>query len=358
MNEIKGVEVFSAGTWNDEKYTVDDLHEMVKAFNENSTGARPYLKLGHDPKQRVLKKALDYEEHDGMPAAGWIQKIYVVGEKLVADFFDIPERIYKLIQQKTYRKVSSEIFHNITIGEKKYGKMLAAVALLGADNPGVMNLNDIMSVYKKFEGSYDKIEIDNEIEFSMNSENITPKEKGKNVMSKTENEIKLEFELNQKEAALKTATEKLEATEADQKEKEQELEDLKKFKADAEKREQSLLLDAKKAKVEKFVTELQAEKLCTVAMKPLITELLGEDKKEYSVKVNDKEEKLSKENLLKEALKLYKASTDVNFEESSSVSDTEREDKEAKLDEQAKKYASEHKVSYGAALKAVMKQEQ
>lgn len=175
MNEIKGVEIFSAGVWNDNPYTVDDLHEMVKAFNENSTGARPYLKLGHDPKQRVLKKALEYEEHDGMPAAGWVKNLYVVGEKLLADFFDIPEKIFKLIEQKTYRKVSSEIFHNISIGEKKYGKMLAAVALLGADNPGVMNLNDIMSVFNKFEGTYDKVTIDKELEFTMDSERLTPK---------------------------------------------------------------------------------------------------------------------------------------------------------------------------------------
>jgi hypothetical protein len=44
---LKGVEIFSAGTWNGDKYTVDDLHGIVEAFNETKGGVQPYLKLGH-----------------------------------------------------------------------------------------------------------------------------------------------------------------------------------------------------------------------------------------------------------------------------------------------------------------------
>lgn len=342
--KISGVEIFSAGTWNDETYTVEDLNEMVRAFNENKVGARPHLKLGHDPKQAVAKKLL---KTDGEPAVGWIEKLYVKGEKLVADFSDVHEKVMSAIQKRAYRKVSSEIFHNIKIGEKMYKKMLAAVALLGSDNPGVLNLEDIMSSYSNSE--FDKLAVA-ELDLTAEIEKEKP-------MGKTENEIKLEFDLNQKDAELKEATSKLTAIEEAQKAKDDELAQLKEFKANAEKRELELLLQAEAAKIQKFTTELVAEKLCTPAMKPLVEQMLGEEKKEYTVKIDKDEKKLSKPELLKEVLKLYKAAAEVNFEETSEVGDDGNKDEETELDAKAKEYASKHKVSYGAALKAVMKKE-
>lgn len=87
--KIQGVEIFSVGNWNGDDYTHDDLYEMVRAFDDNKVGARPHLKLGHDDKQELIQR-------DGMPAAGWIEKLYVVGDKLVADFSDIPKKIFEL----------------------------------------------------------------------------------------------------------------------------------------------------------------------------------------------------------------------------------------------------------------------
>ena len=52
-----------------------------------------------------------------------------------------------MIDLKAYRSVSSEIFHNIEINGERFTKMLSAVALLGQDTPGVMNLDDILSMY-------------------------------------------------------------------------------------------------------------------------------------------------------------------------------------------------------------------
>lgn len=348
--KIQGVEIFSAGTWNEDVYTVDDLHEMVRAFNENSSGARPRMKLGHDPKQKVAKELL---KSDGQPAVGWIEKLYVKGEKLVADFADIHEKVFSAIQKKAYRKVSSEIFHNIKIGEKTYKKMLAAVALLGADTPGVLNLEDIMSSYSKFDASYEKLAV-NETGFETDPE--IKKEKTNMPPEKTEAEIKLEFSLQQKEKALEDANAKAEALEKEKQDSEKEIADLKEFKAKAEKEKQELLVAAEVARVDKFTSELVNDKLCTPAMKPLITELLGPEKKEYSMKVADKEVKASKEEILKEALKLFKAAKDVNFDESSSNGDNGSKNKEAELDKKAKEYQAKNKVSYGQAMKAVMRE--
>ncbi len=347
--KISGVEIFSAGTWNGDKYTTDDLNKMVSAFNETNVGVRPFLKLGHDDDQKILQK-------DGLPAAGWVDRVYVVGEKLMADFTDIPKKIYDLIKSKAYRKVSCEIFYNISINDKKYQYLLGAVALLGADTPGVMNLKDILSMYKAIGKDQElRVYLNEALELKIkNSSDGSERKEQK--MSKTENEIKLEFDLKLKTDEIEAEKEKAKQYAIDLKAKEDEIEKLQKFKADAEKIQADLSLQAEKSKLEKFVTELQSEKLCSLSMKPYIEELLGPEKKEYSLNINEKETKHSKESLLKEALLLFKEASKVNFEESSEDGDKKSY---AKSDEEAHKkaeeYAKENNVSYGAALKEVIK---
>src|SRR4051812_43298465 len=91
------VEDFLSGDWNGDTYTASDINEMVRAFTENEVGARPRLKLGHDPKQKVAKELL---KTDGQPAVGWIEKLYAKGDKLLADFSDVHEKVYSAIQKK------------------------------------------------------------------------------------------------------------------------------------------------------------------------------------------------------------------------------------------------------------------
>jgi hypothetical protein len=342
---IQGVEIFSVGTWNGDPYTIDDLEGIVQAFNDTKDGVRPFMKLGHPNKQKILQEA-------GLPAAGWIGKLYVQGEKLIADLTDIPKQIYELIHSKGYRKVSCEIYQNIAIKEKKYKNLLGAVALLGAEMPGVMNLKDIMGQYFMVQGIEPKfysesIEEIKTIEFETNHGKET-------AMPKTETEVKLEIELKQKSDELAANVAKFSQAEADAKVLADENASLKKFKADAEARELELKVEAEKAKISKFATELQAEKLCTPAMKPLVEALLGPDMKEYSFQNDGKESKMSKEDLLKETLKLFSAASKVNFEQSSVVGVSTDKNSEKEIDEKAKAYAAEKKVSYSTALKFVM----
>lgn len=341
MNKISGVEVFSVGEWNGDEYTLDDLNEMVKAFNETHKGARPYLKLGHDDSQKLIQS-------DGLPAAGWVENLYVSGSKLLADFSDIPTKIYELILKKAYRKVSCEIFWNIKVGEQMYRRMVGAIALLGANTPGVMNLNDIMAQYKKYTGTYDKLIIDNISEFKLGSKETEAK--GDN-MEKTEKEIKLEFSLNEKEQELKKTNEALDVIKKASEAAEKELADLKKFKAEAEAREIENAKKLEEARIEKFVADLKAEKLCTPAMEPIVKEILGPVKKDYSV--GDK--KVSKEEALKEVLKLYQSAKDVNFEENSSNDAAKKASTEQEIDKLAQEYADKNKVSYSVALKEILK---
>lgn len=311
---IKGVEIFSVGKWNEDSFNKTDLENMVKTFEETKSGVRPYIKLGHDKNQQLAQK-------DGLPSLGWVDKMYINGDKLIADIIDIPKKIYDLIKIGAYKKVSCEMFFNVKIKDKKFSHLLTAVSLLGADTPAVMNLNDIHALY--FESDEKpRVYFDQAIEFKFKEEN---KEGDK--MSKTENEIKLEIDLEAKEKAFTAEKEKADKLAIQAVEDAKELATLKEFKANADKKaiEDAIALKAEQTK--SFTNGLVSEKLCTPAMKPLITELLS-DKKEFSVKSGEKDLK-SKEEILKEALKLFSAAKEINFEE------TTTEDKEfaAKTDE-------------------------
>lgn len=131
MFSILGVEIFKVGRWNGDDYQQSDLDEMVRNFNK--VGFKPPVKLGHD-------------EKSGDQAFGWIDKIYRKGEKLFADFIDIPEKVYKLIKDRGYDAVSSEVFWNLERNGKTYRRALKAVALLGAETPAVSDLAPLRTV--------------------------------------------------------------------------------------------------------------------------------------------------------------------------------------------------------------------
>ena len=134
---LSGVEIFSTGVWNGDRYTEKDLNAMVENFDD--VGFEPPIKLGHNEKQPELQ--------DGQPALGYISKIYKVGSKLVADFKELPQKVYDAIKRGNYKRVSSEIYWNYKANGSTFNRVLKAVALLGADIPAVTNLESIEGLY-------------------------------------------------------------------------------------------------------------------------------------------------------------------------------------------------------------------
>jgi len=65
---LSGVEILATGTWNDRKYTTEDLDNIVEAFDEGNAGIVPPVKLGHQKNQNLLDK-------EGLPAAGYVTKV-------------------------------------------------------------------------------------------------------------------------------------------------------------------------------------------------------------------------------------------------------------------------------------------
>lgn len=126
LRTVRGVEVFKVGEWNGDKYTTDDIDEMIAAFGSQGYGVP--LKLGHD-------------EVSGGQAYGWVERIYRVGDTLKADFKDIPAWIFQWVFiDHAYDQVSIEIYFNLKRDGKTFKRALKAVALLGAETPAVSGL--------------------------------------------------------------------------------------------------------------------------------------------------------------------------------------------------------------------------
>jgi hypothetical protein len=342
--KIKGVEVFSAGEWNKDKYSIEDLHSMVAAFNSLKVGFRPYLKLGHDNKQQFAKSS-------GLPSVGWVENLYVTGSKLMADFDYVPEKIYKLIKSRAYRKVSCEVYWDLDVDGSRYPRVIGAVALLGAENPGVMNLDDILGMYAFKHDNQAGVFKAFESQDNFKTYEVSFEPQSEDEMSQEEIE-KVKSELEEQKKNYSTAQSEIEKSKQELETQRKALEDanekLKTFAIEKQKAEE----EARAAKVSQFTTELESKKLSTPAMKDLVAEILS-DKKEYTVA----DKKLTKEEALEQLLTLSKEAAKVNFEESSrsDFAKDKEKDKTKALDEEISKYAAEHKCDYGQAYKAVMK---
>lgn len=348
-HNLKGVEIFSTGKWNSDNFTVDDLQGMVNTFNATKSGVKPYIKLGHNKEQKLAQEKI---AKDGLPSLGWIDNMYLKGDKLVADIVGIPKKVYDLIKVGAYKKVSCEMFFNVKIKEKKFSHLITAVSLLGADTPAVMNLEDIHAMYFESEDK-PKLYFEQALDFTFNDESQTKE----TPMPKTEAEIKLEIDLETKEKEFAAEKERADKLAADKAALDSELAELKKFKAAQDQKDIEAAIALKAEQMKSFTATLVTEKLASPAMQPLITELLS-DKKEFSVKSGDKELK-TKEEVLKEMLRLFKAAADVNFEVET-TGDNQKEfsaDKEKAVEAKIAKLQKDNpKMSYKKAYTQAMKE--
>lgn len=133
MHELDA-EIFAVGKWNGFEFTQNDLRMMEAAFAELGDNLRVPLKMGHNNEQPMT---------DGKPALGWVTKVWVAGEKLMARFTDMPTIVYEAMKKKLYRNVSIELDMDVKYKEKDFPFVLSGVALLGADIPAVNTLADL-----------------------------------------------------------------------------------------------------------------------------------------------------------------------------------------------------------------------
>jgi hypothetical protein len=136
MPGLKDVEIFSIGKWRGNR-TVDVnsemLDRMVSNFanlNSKVTGFAVPGKLGHN--SRI-----------GEPAMGWVSDVRRVGNKLVADFADVPDDVVDKIGKRQYNAVSVEVWPTVEFEGQTFNDVLGAVAFLGSEWPAVKGLKPL-----------------------------------------------------------------------------------------------------------------------------------------------------------------------------------------------------------------------
>jgi len=171
---VQGVEIFAAGTWTDafgmtKSWNATDLDNMVREFE---AGQEIPVKVGHTSDVFNLKLASDLgvpielltgEFGMGAMGLGKVSSLVRSGDKLVANFIDVPEALASLIEGGNYNAVSVELRFN-----EDDGPVATGIALLGVEEPAVDVLAplDIAEIFKKqspvFAFSNGKLKIDEE----------------------------------------------------------------------------------------------------------------------------------------------------------------------------------------------------
>lgn len=329
-HDIADVPVFAAGTWNGDSYSTDDLDAMVSAFDETKQFMKPYLKLGHDGKQSLAQR-------DGLPAVGWIDRLYRRGRTLYADFKQVPQKIMDLVRAGAYKKISAEIFVNFDFNGKRYPFLLKAASFLGSDWPGVSTIDDIIALYalggevKAFEGQAETKTFEAE----------------KKKWEETEME-ELQKKLAEAEARVRELSEKLARVDtlaAENKTLKDSLEKATKMVGDLEAKTAEFARSKQETEINAALDKAVADKKITPAQKPLLFTLMVNTSNEKKFAVAG-EEKTPQEILLQF---IAGNSVDVNDEEHSGAGK-----KAGDIDAKVKEYQEKHEgMSYKDALIAV-----
>jgi len=142
--DFKDVELARTGSFNaitgPVTLTRKDFDDAEASSKELAGRFDPPLKLGHNDKQKLL-------EEDGLPAAGWLENIRRVGDRLLADFMRVPNAVATAIENGGFRKRSIEAARNGVFVNKKFPFVITGLALLGENLPAVDSLADIEALY-------------------------------------------------------------------------------------------------------------------------------------------------------------------------------------------------------------------
>ena len=307
---LNGVEIFSTGVWNGDRYSEKDLDAMIENFDD--VGFEPPVKLGHNEEQSELQ--------DGQPALGYISKIYKVGSKLVADFKELPKKVYDAIKRGNYKRVSSEIYWNYKANGSTFNRVLKAVALLGADIPAVTNLESIEGLYSNMGTG--------EVKYHYNG-------KESEIMEEKHDEVSIN-------------------------KYEEEISQLRKEKEEVMKEYQAHKDEIKKTNIASYMESLKTEgKILPVQYKEVEALLsTATEEKVFSYSKDEKEVNLSQFELVKSILdnmpKVVEFA-EISEEGGEPIVATEYDNAGVEVDRRAKLYISNKKAeNYGEAIKAVL----
>jgi len=155
MSDLKGAHVFSCGDFNGFTADTDTLRALVRNFHALKLypSLTPRLVFGHDAEQHLIRQT------SGAPSLGRVSRLYSDGDKLRADFTDVPPSVKRMIADGAYSAFSVEIVpqfertHAARNGvEGISGPYVKRIALLGADVPACHDLEDLSRLVASEEG--------------------------------------------------------------------------------------------------------------------------------------------------------------------------------------------------------------
>ena len=316
---VKGVEIFSTGTWKGIKYEEKDIDTVISNFKNGVI--EPYVKIGHDEDQPLLKEF----------SLGWVDNLYRSGGKLIADFKQVPKIIGELIEKGALKKKSVELFNSYKAASGKvYDKVLRAVAFFGANGePALNNLNDFVSLYHKdatnCEGEIVVLKNEDKETISMETIEVSKNEYDALVSFKSDAEAKV-TELEKYKADYESKSAEVEKITAE----------LEAFKASAEKdKEASLLKEA----TEYIDGQINNKKLLPKYKDSYIGDYVLKHKN--GTVDTFKEEIESRPNVIPSEI------------ESDNLSEFKQAEGEEELDKQIQAYMKKNSCGYKTAYKAV-----
>lgn len=196
MADLKNVEIFAVGTWNEFKFVSEDLDQIIKNTSVliEKNELRPRVKLGHSSNQ-ILEG-----QSDGDPSLGTVENFRVKDNKIISDFTNLPDIIFRAIQKERFTDVSVEMEHI-----KHFGWFIKAVSLLGADIPAVKTINDLQ---KFLSDSTDNAEYSSNIKLACSEPIIINQPEKERKMAEDKNLLQLELDKRELERKLKEAQDK------------------------------------------------------------------------------------------------------------------------------------------------------
>lgn len=339
---LEGREIFAVGVHNGDRYTTEDLDDIADNFNRLSSLIKPPLKLGHNGAQE--KETL----RDGQPALGWVENVRRMGEKLVADFVQVPAVVYAAISSGRYKRISPEIVFKLKNHDQTYNTVLWAVSLLGADVPAVKNLLDI----DKSVGALLSADTKDGLEFA--SLQVYSLEVKEGVITKTKKEIADMGEIEVAKAEAKKYSEDLIVEKGERTKLEAEVKEYKEKETQRMKDEETAGRVATVADVKKYCEEaVTAGKMLPVTRDSILT-AVESGQRSYS-----HEHKAVF--LPFEILKGYVETVEKVFvkegEKGSGEKQKEYTDVKAEIHDRTLKWSTEHKVEYEDAMTTVLRED-
>ncbi|MGL4676464.1 MAG: hypothetical protein ACRCWI_02205 [Brevinema sp.] len=108
----------------------DITSQVLREIQESYTSKSAPLVKGHPTSEA--------------PAMGWIDKLKVIGEELLASFSEVTKEFKKKVEQNSFRNVSASFFMPLSESNPQKGKYcLRHVGALGASRPAIPNLGTL-----------------------------------------------------------------------------------------------------------------------------------------------------------------------------------------------------------------------